>query len=196
MKKVKERKSITRKFFQDFKKFITKGNIVDLAVAVVIGAAFNKIVSSLVADVITPLISLALGKVDFSELSIVLRPATETTEALLLTYGVFIQTIIDFLIIGLTIFVIVKVYNRFQKITDYNANMIKNVQEKLDKDEELNIIEQKWLKRYSKQNPETAPKKKGPEEPKEEPKPEPTVTEKLLTEILAELKNKNDSTNK
>ena len=196
MKKVKERKSITRTFFQDFKKFITKGNIVDLAVAVVIGAAFNKIVSSLVADVITPLISLALGKVDFSELSIVLRPATETTEALLLTYGVFIQSVIDFLIIGLTIFIIVKMYNRFQKITDYNANMIKNVQEKLDKDEELNLIEERWLKRYSKHNPDTAPKKKVPEEPKEEPNIEPTLTEQLLTDILAELKNKNDSTNK
>ena len=184
-----------RKFFQDFKKFITKGNIVDLAVAVVIGAAFNKIVSSLVADVITPLISLALGKVDFSELSVVLRPATETAEALLLPYGVFIQSIIDFLIIGLSIFILVKIYNRFQKIADFNANMIKIVQEKLDKDEELNVIEQRWLKRYSKHNPDTAPKKTLPEEPKEEPKPELTLTEQLLTDILAELKNKDDSTN-
>ncbi len=185
-----------RKFFKDFKKFITKGNIVDLAVAVIIGAAFNKIVSSLVADIITPLISLALGKVDFTELNLVLRPATEDVAALTLNYGVFIQTIIDFLIIGLTIFVIVKVYNRFQKITDINANMSKIVQEKLDKDEELNVLETKWLKRYSKHNPDTAPKKKVPKEPKEEPKPEPTVTEQLLTEILAEIKNNNANTNK
>ena len=185
-----------RKFFQEFKKFITKGNVVDLAVAVIIGAAFNKIVSSLVADIITPLISLALGKVDFTELKVVLRPETVDVAALTLNYGLFIQTIIDFLIIGLTIFVIVKLYTKFQQIADFNANMVKNVQEKLDKDEELNTIEEKWLKRYAKRNPDLAPKKKVPEEPKEEPKPEPTVTEQLLTEILVELKNKNASTNK
>ena len=185
-----------RKFFQEFKKFITKGNVVDLAVAVIIGAAFNKIVSSLVADILTPLISLALGDVNFSELKIILVPGTEAVKEVAITYGVFLQAIFDFLIIGLTIFIIVKVYNRFQKITDYNANMTKLVQEKLDKDEELNLIEQRWLKRYTKSYPDLAPKKKVPEEPKEEPKPEPTVTEQLLTEILAELKNKNDSTNK
>ena len=180
-----------RKFFQEFKKFITKGNVVDLAVAVIIGAAFNKIVSSLVADILTPLISLALGDVNFSELAIVLSPNTEP-----LKYGAFLQTIFDFLIIALTIFVIVKIFNHFKKVTDFNANMTKLVQEKLDKDEELNKIEANWLKRYTKRNPDLAPKKKVPEEPKPEVKPEPTVTEKLLTEILAELKNKNASTNK
>lgn len=180
-----------RKFFQEFKKFITKGNVVDLAVAVIIGAAFNKIVSSLVADILTPLISLALGDVNFSELAIVLSPNTEP-----LKYGAFLQTIFDFLVIALTIFVIVKIFNHFKKVTDFNANMTKLVQEKLDKDEELNKLEAKWLKRYTKRNPDLAPKKKVPEEPKPEVKPEPTVTEKLLTEILAELKNKNASTNK
>ena len=180
-----------RKFFQEFKKFITKGNVVDLAVAVIIGAAFNKIVSSLVADILTPLISLALGDVNFSELAIVLSPNTEP-----LKYGAFLQTIFDFLIIALTIFVIVKIFNHFKKVTDFNANMTKLVQEKLDKDEELNKIEANWLKRYTKRNPDLAPKKKVPEEPKPEVKPEPTVTEKLLTEILAELKNNNGSTNK
>lgn len=185
-----------RKFFQEFKKFITKGNVVDLAVAVIIGAAFNKIVSSLVADILTPLISLALGDVNFSELKIILVPGTETVKEVAITYGVFLQAIFDFLIIGLTIFVIVKIFNHFKKVTDFNANMTKLVQEKLDKDEELNKIEEKWLKRYTKRNPDLAPKKKVPEEPKPEVKPEPTVTEKLLTEILAELKNKNASTNK
>ena len=185
-----------RKFFQDFKKFITKGNVVDLAVAVIIGAAFNKIVSSLVADIITPLISLALGKVDFTELNVILRPETEELAALTLNYGTFIQTIIDFLIIGLTIFIIVKIYNKFQNIADFNANMIKIVQAKIDNDEELNNIEKKWLKRLSKHNPDLAPKKKV-EEVKEEPKePEPTVTEKLLADILAELKNNNANQNK
>ncbi len=185
-----------RKFFQEFKKFITKGNVVDLAVAVIIGAAFNKIVSSLVADILTPLISLALGEVNFSELKIILRPATETAQEIALTYGVFFQAIFDFLIIGLTIFIIVKLFNHFKKVTDLNANMIKIVQDKLDKDEELNDLEKRWLKRYTKRNPDLAPKKKVPEQPKPEVKPEPTLTEKLLTEILAELKNNNASTNK
>ena len=183
-----------RKFFADFKKFITKGNVVDLAVAVVIGAAFNKIVSSLVADVLTPLISMAMGKVDFTELKIVLRPETADASALTLNYGVFIQAIIDFLIIGLTIFIIVKLFNRFKNITDFNANMIKNVQEKIDKDEELNDIEKKWLKRYTKHHPELAPKRK--EETKEEVKVEPTLTEKLLAEILEEIKGKDDNKGK
>ena len=162
---------------------------------VVIGAAFNKIVSSLVADIITPLISLALGKVDFTELKVILRPENGDVAALTLNYGLFIQTIIDFLIIGLTIFVIVKVFNHFKKITDFNANMVVLVQQKLDKDEDLNDFEKKWLKRYTKRYPELAPKKKV-EEVKEEVKPEPTVTEKLLTEILQELKNNNANTNK
>ena len=184
-----------KKFFKEFKKFITKGNIVDLAVAVVVGAAFNKIVSSLVADIITPLISLALGKVDFTELKIILRPETADVAALTLNYGVFIQTIIDFLIIGLTIFIIVRVFNKLREAADFNANMCKLVQEKLDKDEELNELEKRWLKRYTKRNPDLAPKKKV-EEVKEEVIPEPTVTEKLLAEILQELKNNNANTNK
>ncbi len=186
-----------RKFFADFKKFITKGNIIDLAVAVVIGAAFNKIVSSLVADILTPLISLAMGQVDFTELNVVLRPENveEGIAALTLNYGVFIQAIIDFLIIGLTIFVIVKIFNRLKSATDFNANMVKNVQEKLDKDEELNDIEKKWLKRYTKRNPATAPKKKEVVVV-EEVKVEPTLTEKLLAEILTELKGKNDNKGK
>ena len=103
-----------KKILADFKKFITKGNVVDMAVAVIIGAAFNKIVSSLVADVITPLISLLLGKVDFTELKLLLREATETTSALTLNYGVFIQYIFDFFIIALTVFFIVKVFTKLK----------------------------------------------------------------------------------
>ncbi len=186
-----------RKFFSEFKKFITKGNIVDLAVAVVIGSAFNKIVSSLVADIITPLISLVTGNVSFVELKWVLRAgveATETTEAIseiAITYGQFIQYIIDFLIIGLTVFLIVKIYTHFKKSMDLNANMTKNVQEKFNKGEELNDIEKKWYKRFKKRNPDLAPKTLEEQasivvpEPK---KPEPTETEKLLKEILEEIK--------
>ena len=179
-------------FFKDFKKFITKGNVVDLAVAVIIGNAFNAIVTSLVKDVITPLISLATGNVDFTNLHFVLRPATDTLEALTLNYGMFLQKIIDFLIIGLTIFVMVKVYGKITSSMDVNANLTKIVQAKLDKDEPLNDFEQKWLKRFTKRYPDLAPKKKTLEEVKEEAQ-EPTKTEALLTEILVELKKQNES---
>lgn len=189
-----------KKLIEDFKKFITKGNVVDMAVAVIIGAAFNKIVSSLVADIITPLISLFIGKVDFTELKIILREATETMPELTLNYGVFIQYIFDFLIIALTVFVMVKVFTKLKESADYNLQMTKIVQKKLDTDEELNKIEKKWLKRYTKTYPDLAPKKKeqGEQETQEvveEVKEEPlTKTEQLLTDILQEMK-KNTNTN-
>lgn len=188
-----------RKFVQEFKKFITKGNVVDMAVAVIIGTAFNKIVSSLVADIITPLISLATGNVDFTELSLILRPENGDIPALTLNYGKFLQYIIDFLIIGLTVFVIVKLFAKFKDSMDFNANMAKNVQEKFDNDKELNDIEKRWLKRFKKRYPDKAPKTKEElslvEVKKEEP-PKPTETERLLNEILTELKNSKTENNK
>ena len=185
-----------KKFFTEFKKFITKGNVVDLAVAVIIGAAFNKIVSSLVADVITPLISLATGNVNFTELKWVLREATETIPALTINYGQFIQYIIDFFIIGLTVFVMVRAFAKFKETMDFNLNMTKNVQEKFNNNEELNEIEKKWYKRFKKKCPDKAPKtleEQASIENVEPPKAEPTETERLLSEILNELKSKNKS---
>ena len=188
-----------RKFFNDFKKFITKGNVVDMAVAVIIGAAFNKIVSSLVADIITPLISLATGNVSFVDLKWVLREGVEATEtaaaipALTINYGQFIQYIIDFLIIGLTVFVMVKMFTKLKESMDFNANMVENVQEKFNKGEELNELEKRWYKRFKKHYPDKAPKtlEEQANVPKEEPKKvEPTETEKLLKEILEEIKAK------
>ena len=96
-------------FFKDFKAFITKGNIIDMAVGVIIGGAFGKIVSSLVADIITPLISLALGKTDFTEIVWTLRETTEDSEAIVMNGGTFIQTVIDFLIIALCIFIVLRI---------------------------------------------------------------------------------------
>ncbi len=113
--KEKQFKTSVNSFFTDFKKFISKGNIVDLAVAVVIGAAFNKIVSSLVNDIIMPLISLLTGGVSVEDWKWVIKPATYDASGTLLTaetalrYGVFIQAIIDFLIIAFTLFVILKI---------------------------------------------------------------------------------------
>lgn len=103
------------KFWKDFKEFATKGNVVDMAVGVVIGGAFGKIVTSLVNDIITPLISLATGKVSFAELKWVITPAQGDTAELALTYGNFIQSIIDFLIIAFSIFVVLRVMMNAQK---------------------------------------------------------------------------------
>lgn len=103
-----------RKFFKDFKTFINKGNIVDLAVAVVVGGAFGKIVSSFVANIINPLIGLLLGKVHLDDLKIVLTKADEAAGVteLALSYGVFLQSFMDFIVIALSIFVALRVLNR------------------------------------------------------------------------------------
>ena len=95
----------------EFKAFAMKGNVIDLAVAVVIGAAFGKIVTSLVSDIITPLIGLLMGGVDFSGLSYKLGEAT-------VSYGVFIQSVIDFIIVAFAIFLVVKGLNKAQESLD------------------------------------------------------------------------------
>lgn len=99
----------------EFKDFAMRGNVVDMAVGIVIGGAFGKIVSSFVADVLMPPIGLLLGGVDFSNLAITLSEATEGAEAVLLKYGVFIQTVVDFVIIAFAIFMVVKAMNSMKK---------------------------------------------------------------------------------
>jgi large conductance mechanosensitive channel len=100
---------------QEFKKFAMRGNVMDMAIGIIIGAAFGKIVSSIVADVIMPPIGLLLGGVDFSNLSITLREGAEGVEPVLLKYGVFINTVIDFVIIAFAIFMVVKGMNAMKK---------------------------------------------------------------------------------
>jgi len=93
---------------KDFKDFAVKGNVVDMAVGIIIGAAFSKIVTSLVADVVMPPIGLIIGGVDFSNLSIVLKPAEGNVPAVTIAYGKFIQTILDFTIVAFAIFMVIK----------------------------------------------------------------------------------------
>jgi large conductance mechanosensitive channel len=100
---------------KEFKEFAVKGNAIDMAVGIIIGGAFGKIVSSLVSDVIMPPIGLLLGGMDFSSLSIVLREAAEGVEAVTLNYGVFINTVIDFVIVAFCIFMVVKAMNAAKK---------------------------------------------------------------------------------
>ena len=100
---------------KEFKEFAIKGNVMDMAVGIVIGAAFGKIVGSLVTDVIMPPIGILLGAVDFSNLSFVLKEATETAEAVTLNYGVFINTVVEFIIIAFAIFIVIKGINSAKK---------------------------------------------------------------------------------
>lgn len=100
---------------KEFKSFIMKGNILDLAVAVIMGAAFNKIVSSLVNDIIMPPIGYMLGGVDFKDLKFAIQQAEGDVPAVTINYGAFIQVIIDFLIIAFVIFMVIRTYNRLQR---------------------------------------------------------------------------------
>jgi large conductance mechanosensitive channel len=99
----------------EFKAFAVKGNVVDMAVGIIIGAAFGKIVSSFVGDVIMPPLGLLIGGVDFSNLAITLRAAEGNAPAVVLAYGKFIQTVVDFIIVAFAIFMGVKAINRLKR---------------------------------------------------------------------------------
>lgn len=100
---------------KEFKEFISKGNVVDLAIGVIIGAAFGKIVTSLVNDIIMPIIGLILGKINFKTLSLILKPAEGNADALTLNYGMFIQNIVDFLIIAFVLFIVLKIMLKLKR---------------------------------------------------------------------------------
>jgi large conductance mechanosensitive channel len=101
-------------FLQEFKTFAMRGNVVDMAVGIIVGAAFGKIVSSVVADVLMPPIGLLLGDIDFSGFAITLKAAAGSVPAVTLNYGKFIQTVIDFVIVAFAIFVLIKGINQFK----------------------------------------------------------------------------------
>ncbi len=112
----------------EFKTFISRGNVVDMAVGVIVGGAFGKIVSSLVNDILMPLLGIVLGGLNFSNLSIQVGEAS-------VTYGVFLQTIIDFLIISFSIFLMIKLFEKFKKKEEP-----KDVQE--NRSEEVILLEE------------------------------------------------------
>ncbi len=99
----------------EFKSFAMRGNVVDMAVGIVIGGAFGKIVSSFVADVLMPPLGMLLGGMNFSSLAVTLKDAAEGADAVLLKYGVFVQSIVDFVIIAFAIFLVVKAMNSMKK---------------------------------------------------------------------------------
>lgn len=100
---------------KEFRAFAMRGNVIDLAVGVIIGAAFGKIVSSLVADIIMPPLGLLIGGVDFKQFAWTLRPAQGDLSAVVMHYGVFIQNIFDFLIVAFAIFMAIKLINRLHQ---------------------------------------------------------------------------------
>lgn len=99
----------------DFKNFAMKGNVLDLATAVIIGGAFGKIISSLVNDVLMPPLGLLLGRVDFKELKIVIQKGVDGAADVTLNYGMFIQNIVDFLIIAFCIFLLIRAYQKMER---------------------------------------------------------------------------------
>ena len=104
-----------KKFFLEFKEFAMRGNALDMAVGVILGGAFGKITTSLVNDVFMPLIGMLIGGVDLGKLNIVLKPATDTAEAVTLGIGTFLTTIIDFVLVAFVIFLMIKTINRFRR---------------------------------------------------------------------------------
>ncbi len=100
---------------KEFKEFAVKGNVIDIAVGIIIGAGFGKVVSSIVSDVIMPPIGLLIGGIDFSKLAITLQAASEGTEAVVISYGKFVQTAVDFTIIAFAIFMMIKGINALKR---------------------------------------------------------------------------------
>lgn len=119
-----------KKFINEFKDFAMKGNVLDLAVGVVIGGAFNKIVSSLVNDIIMPIVGVLTGGVDFKDLAYTVNGAK-------ITYGMFIQNIVDFIIIALSIFVFIKVVSKLNRKKEEEVEVKKEEEKKLTMDQEL-----------------------------------------------------------
>jgi len=100
---------------KEFREFAMRGNVVDLAVGVIIGAAFGKIVSSLVADIIMPPLGLLIGGIDFKQFAWTLRPAVGDTPAVVMHYGIFIQNVFDFVIVAFAIFMAIKLINKLNR---------------------------------------------------------------------------------
>ena len=105
-------------FFAEFKAFITRGNVVDMAVGIIIGGLFTAIVNSFVKDILNPILGLLVGGTDFGELKVILKAATETTEELAIRYGNLIQNIIQFVLTALVLFVIIRAINRAREAAE------------------------------------------------------------------------------
>ena len=108
-------------FMAEFKKFIMRGNVLDMAIGLVVGSAFTAIVQSVVKDIINPVIGLIIGKIDFQELRVILIPAPEDAGEVAIRYGALIQNIIQFLLTAFVLFVIIRAVNRFKEKKEAEA---------------------------------------------------------------------------
>ena len=188
------------KFWKDFKAFISKGNIIDLAVAVVIGTAFNQIVTSLVNDIIMPLITWALGAESLADLSVVLQRDAEGVATLTWNYGNFIQAIINFLIIALTIFVVLRIMMKSAQLFKETTNKFKmstKDEKKILKEKGVDLKDKRAVRvALNELHAEQEKEKKAKEEADKEEKYR-NSTEGLLKEIRDLLKeNKNQDETK
>ena len=207
-----------RKLWAEFKKFISRGSVIDLAVGMVIGSAFTKIVNSLVNDLLMPLIALAIGKTHLNELVWIVKktPVLDANGAqvfvdgvaqynqITINYGNFLQVIIDFFLIALTLFLVLKTFNSLKDHAIKSKKRIKELADKLDKDEELSEKESRWFRKQSKKIAKKAAAEEAEQAAAAEAKaaeeaakaaaavppaaPELSTTDKLLTEILELLK--------
>ena len=132
--KIKEANKKTNKRASEFKEFITKGDVVDLAVGVIVGGAFGKIVTSLVNDILMPIIGVIIGGIDFTNLSVKIADAE-------IKYGSFIQQIVDFLIISLCVFEFVKIITRITKLADKEEKVEEAVEE-VKEETELDVLKE------------------------------------------------------
>lgn len=190
-----------KKFFREFKAFISRGNVFDMAVGLIIATAFNKIVSSLVNDIIMPLVTFATGAASLADLSLPLRWDAEGNVTLSWAYGNFIQTIIDFLIIAFSIFVMVKIVNlsreKFKELGEY-ANTISSKEYKQERKmikqqakKEKRKFEELWKEHIQAKKLELEEKQKQEAEAKaleEANKPKPETQEDILKDIRDLLK--------
>jgi len=199
-----------KKFFQDFKKFITKGNVFDMAVGLIIATAFNKIVSSMVNDLLMPLVTWATGAASLADLSIPLRTTEnalgETVVTLAWNYGNFIQTVIDFLIIAFSIFIMVKIVTssrqKFQeledKIKEQNTKEMKDARKIIKAQAKATgqDFSELWAKYEAEKKAEMEAEAKAAAEAKAKEEEAYKIAhpsqEQLLTEIRDLLKEKNE----
>ena len=134
-------------FYKEFKNFAIKGNMIDMAVGIVIGTAFNNVISSIVKKIVMPPLSLLTDGVNLNNKKYILRNASETKEEVAIGYGEFIEVLIDFLIIALTIFLVIKFINRFKRKaenphdksveTPKNIQLLSNIEKLMEEQNEL-----------------------------------------------------------
>lgn len=124
-----------KKIIGEFKEFISKGNVLDLAVGVIIGSAFQKIVTSLVNDILMPFLGLIAGGHDFTSLTLKFKDAT-------INYGLFIQNILDFLLMAFCIFIIVKIFNKLKSSLEKKEEVVEEVKEEIKKSNEELLLEE------------------------------------------------------